>query len=101
MVPPDAERRGKDKQDGDLPLKAPRTERAKAMRERMKNPAESTIYKMRKAIVEPVFACVKERRGFRRFSLRGLTKVRAEWALICLTHNLIKLHQHRIVEAAA
>ncbi|PYP88205.1 MAG: hypothetical protein DMG65_15480, partial [Candidatus Angelobacter sp. Gp1-AA117] len=32
-----------------------------------------------------------EWRGFRRFLLRGLQKVRAEWKLICLTHNLLKL----------
>jgi hypothetical protein len=37
---------------------------------------------VRKAIVEPVFAYIKEHRGFRRFSLCGLVQVRAEWALI-------------------
>jgi hypothetical protein len=34
---------------------------------------------------------MKERRGLRRFLLRGLGKVRAEWTLWCLTHNLCKL----------
>ena len=42
-------------------------------------------------IVEPVFGQVKEVRGFRRFSFRGLQKNEAEWSLICLTHNLLKL----------
>jgi transposase len=51
------------------------------------------VYKMRKAIVEPVFGQMKEARGIRRFSLRGLAKVRAEWQLICLTHNLLKLYR--------
>ena len=46
---------------------------------------------MRKAIVEPVFGQIKEWRGFRRFSLRGLDNVRGEWKLVCLTHNLLKL----------
>jgi hypothetical protein len=46
---------------------------------------------MRKAIVEPVFGQIKEQRGMRRFLLRGLQNVRAEWKLICLTHNLLKL----------
>ncbi len=46
---------------------------------------------MGKAIVEPVFGQTKEWRGFRRFLLRGLQKARAEWKLICLTHNLLKL----------
>ena len=41
--------------------------------------------------VEPVFGQIKEARGFRRFLLRGLAAVRAEWRLICLGHNLLKL----------
>ena len=49
------------------------------------------IYSRRKVIVEPVFGQIKNR-GFRQFLLRGLAKVRAEWSLICLTHNLLKLH---------
>lgn len=48
-------------------------------------------YKQRKAIVEPVFGQIKEARGIRRFSLRGLASVAAEWELVCLTHNLLKL----------
>lgn len=48
-------------------------------------------YKQRKAIVEPVFSQIKEARGLRRFSLRGLANVAAEWDFICLTHNLLKL----------
>ena len=34
---------------------------------------------------------IKEARGFRRFSFRGLKAVKAEWSLVCLTHNLLKL----------
>jgi hypothetical protein len=41
--------------------------------------------------VEPVFGQIKEARGFRKFLLRGLEKVQAEWKLICATHNLLKL----------
>ena len=48
-------------------------------------------YSKRKHIVEPPFGQIKEARGFRRFSLRGLVKVDFEWDLICLTHNLLKL----------
>ena len=48
-------------------------------------------YSKRKCIVEPVFGQIKECRGLRRFSLRGLDKAAAEWDLICLTHNLLKL----------
>lgn len=42
---------------------------------------------------EPVFGQIKEARGFRRFSLRGLSKVRGEWDLVALAHNIVKLHR--------
>ncbi len=48
-------------------------------------------YAKRKATVEPVFGQIKEVRGLRRFLLRGLEAVQAEWSLICTTHNLLKL----------
>ena len=50
------------------------------------------IYARRKAIVEPVFGQIKHTRGFRQFLRRGLVRVQQEWALICLSHNLLKLH---------
>src|ERR1700686_172807 len=37
------------------------------------------------------FRQIKQARGFRQFLLRGVEKVRAEWAMICTTHNLLKL----------
>lgn len=48
-------------------------------------------YSRRKCIVEPVFGQIKRARGFIQFSLRGLAKMRGEWSLVCLTHNLLKL----------
>lgn len=64
---------------------------AAAMRARLQSAEGHAVYALRKAIVEPVFGQIKEARGFRRFSFRGVGKVTAEWALICLTHNLLKL----------
>jgi transposase len=61
------------------------------MRDKLKSESGRTVYKQRKMIVEPVFGQIKEVRGFRRFSFRGLHKNEAEWSLICLTHNLLKL----------
>ena len=52
----------------------------------------AAVYARRKVIPEPVFGQIKEARGFRRFLLRGLVKVRGEWSLVALTHNLLKLH---------
>jgi hypothetical protein len=51
------------------------------------------IYALRKVIVEPVFGQIKQARGFRQFLVRGLEKVQMEWALVCLTHNVLKLHR--------
>jgi Transposase DDE domain len=61
------------------------------MRQKLRTAAGRAIYARRKAIVEPVFGQIKDARGFRRFLLRGVAKVNAEWSLICLTHNLLKL----------
>jgi hypothetical protein len=64
-------------------------------RERMSRKLRTKVgrahYARRKAIVEPVFGQIKEARGFRRFSLRGLEAVQAEWLLVAAVHNLGKL----------
>jgi transposase len=39
---------------------------------------------------EPVFGRLKNNWGFRRFLLRGLEKVKVEWGLLCIAHNLAK-----------
>jgi hypothetical protein len=57
-------------------------------------------YSKRKSIVEPVFGQIKRVRGFIQFSLRGLAKMRGEWAIVCLTHNLLKLFTARYAIAA-
>jgi transposase len=48
-------------------------------------------YAKRKTVVEPVFGQIKRCRGFMQFLLRGIEKMRGEWSLVCLTHNLLKL----------
>jgi hypothetical protein len=77
---------GAEKRSGDDESETWATMRAKLATEQGKK-----LYSRRKVIVEPVFGHIKEPRGFRRFSLRGVFKVRGEWTLICLCHNLIKL----------
>ncbi len=57
------------------------------------------IYSRRKVIVEPVFGQIKNR-GFRHFLLRGLEKVRGEWSLIALSHNLLKLFAFQRMQAS-
>ena len=51
-------------------------------------------YARRKVIVEPVCGQSKEGRGFRRFLLRGLKKIRGEWSMVCLGHNLLKIWRY-------
>ena len=65
------------------------------MREKLRLPAGQALYAARKHIVEPVFGMIKSARGIRKFLLRGLEKVSAEWQLICLTHNLLKIWRSR------
>jgi transposase len=61
------------------------------MQYKLRTPSGKALYAARKHIVEPVFGMVKSARGIRKFLLRGLEKVSAEWQLICLTHNLLKI----------
>jgi transposase len=89
-VPPDRQAHGGRGRTG-----RPATPLAEAMRAKLQTAEGHAIYALRKAIVEPVFGQIKEARGFRRFSFRGVVKVTAEWALICLTHNLLKLFRGR------
>jgi len=63
----------------------------RAMRDKLKRAGRRTRYRLRKQVVEPVFGQIKQARGFRQFLLRGIEKVKAEWALICTAHNLTKL----------
>jgi transposase len=65
--------------------------RMAAMAEKLKRAGRRSRYRLRKQVVEPVFGQIKQARGFRQLLLRGLDKVRAEWALICTAHNLLKL----------
>jgi Transposase DDE domain len=50
---------------------------------------------------EPVFGQIKQARGFRQFLLRGVEKAAAEWGLVCLVHNVLKLAQGRTPSLAA
>ena len=64
------------------------------MRAKLKTPAGSRIYGLRKTTPEPVFGQIEEVRGFRRFLLRGLECVRGEWLLVTLTHNVLKMWRY-------
>ena len=50
-------------------------------------------YRQRKLLPEPTFGILKEQQGARRFWLRGIAAVRAEWALLATTFNLRTLYR--------
>ena len=65
------------------------------MRRKVKTIKGKKIYAKRK-IVEAPFGYIKEARGFRRFSMRGIAKAQGEWNLITLTHNILVLHRNNV-----
>jgi len=71
-----------------LPVKA-------RMQRKLRTKAGHAVYRLRKAIVEPVIGQIKEARGFTRFLLRGQMKVSREWSLVATAHNLCRLFAAR------
>ena len=83
------------------PQGRPRAPLRAAMREKLRTEAGRTIYAKRKWVTEPVHGAIKQARGFRQFLLRGLRSVQCEFALVALTHNLLKLWRAQRRPAAA
>jgi transposase len=57
-------------------------------------------YRKRKQTVEPLFGNTKHNSGIHRFHRRGRVKVRLEWRLLMMTHNLTKVHRHQLAAVA-
>jgi transposase len=57
------------------------------------------LYRQRQITIEPVFGQIKFNRAIKRFQRRGRTACRSEWRFIAATHNLLKLHNHRLAAA--
>ena len=62
-----------------------------SMSAKLRRAGHRSRYRLRKQVVELVFGQIKQANGFRQFLLRGVEKVKAEWAMICTGHNLRKL----------
>ena len=94
--------------DGLQPLVAPDADRRKEprpgrrgglydfMRRVLASERGGQLYRRRQATVEPVFGQIKANRRADRFLRRGRSAVRSEWRLLATTHNLLKLHRHRL-----
>ena len=72
-----------------------------AMRGVLATPEGRALYRQRQATIEPVFGQLKFNRQIQRFQRRGRAACRSEWRLIAATHNLLKLHRHRIAALPA
>src|SRR4051794_34754367 len=71
------------------------------MRPVLATPAGRAAYRTRQVTIEPVFGQLKFNRLIRRFQRRGRAACRSEWRLIAATHNLLKLHNHRLAAVTA
>ena len=58
-------------------------------------------YRKRKETVEPLFGDTKHNGGVYRFHRRGRIKVRLEWRLLMMAHNLAKVHRHQLTVVGA
>jgi transposase len=61
--------------------------RLRAHRAQMATDEARTVYRQRKAVIEPVFGVIKERLDGRQLYLRRLAAVRAEWTLLATAFN--------------
>lgn len=62
--------------------------------EKQKKEDRQKILERRKAIVESRIGFIKQAMGFRRWTVRGLGKVRSQWYLLCTSVNLRKMYKH-------
>jgi hypothetical protein len=90
-----------DKGNRDAPKRWVNEPRATWMRTVLKSDHGRERYAKRKQTVEPLYGDTKHNKGFIRFHRRGRTKVRTEFRLLMMTHNLTKAYRHQIATMAA
>ena len=61
------------------------------MKEKIDSPMGRHIYSQRLGTVEPVFGNLEFNKGLKRFTLRGESKVNAQWLMFCMVHNIEKI----------
>jgi hypothetical protein len=64
------------------------------MKDRIDSVAGRFLYSRRMGIVEPVFGNIRSNLGLDRFTLRGETKVGAQWKLYAMVHNIFKIYRY-------
>lgn len=63
----------------------------KTAHDHLMSPRGKEMRSRRPIEVEAVFGRLKQNWGFRRFLLRGQDKVKTEWGILCIAHNLAKM----------
>jgi transposase len=94
LVAPDKGSRGTPKRWQNEP-------RANWMRTVLKSDNGRERYAKRKQTVEPLYGDTKHNKGFTRFHRRGRIKVRTEFRLLMMAHNLTKAYRHQIATLGA
>jgi transposase len=92
LIPPDKGSRG-------TPRRGWTGGRYEWMRRVLSTELGERLYRKRAQTVEPLFGNTKHNNGVYRFHRRGRIKVRTEWRLLMMTHNLGKLHRHQLAAA--
>ena len=65
------------------------------MKRAIDSPKGRALYSRRIGTVEPVFGNLRHNKGLTRFTLRGRCKVKTQWTLYCLVHNIEKIGRVR------
>jgi transposase len=72
--------------------RSPYADTIQMQREKQQDKSKADLLRRRMVIVEPVFARVKHLLEFRRWTMGGLEKVRAQWLFICALTNLGRIY---------
>ncbi|MBV8221634.1 MAG: transposase [Solirubrobacterales bacterium] len=90
-----------DKGNRETPKRWLNSGRAKWVRAVLGSERGRERYGKRKQTVEPLFGDTKHNKGFTRFHRRGRVKVRTEFRLLMMAHNLTKVHRHQLAALRA
>jgi len=69
-------------------------------RQNLKTEKGTLLRKKRSVEIESCFGDIKHNMGFRRFHVRGMEKVKTEWTIVAMAHNLRKIHLQNLKKAA-
>lgn len=70
----------------------PYTDAVQRQKRKQEDESKAALLRRRMVIAEPVFSRVKHLLQFRRWTMGGLEKVKAQWAFICALLNLMKMY---------